>query len=55
MGPNSRSRYRDVEMPPGRYMPKEMREICRELYRPATRFAEAAREGDLHQTPLACH
>lgn len=55
MGPNLLSRYQDVEMRPGRYMPKEMREIGWELHNAATRFAEAARKGDLHQTLLAYH
>ncbi|MGD2138298.1 MAG: hypothetical protein PVF08_08580 [Gammaproteobacteria bacterium] len=47
MGRNLLSKYQDVGMRPGRYMPKEMREIGWELHRAATEFAELARKGEL--------
>jgi hypothetical protein len=50
MGRNLLSKYQDVNMRPGRYMPREMREIGWELHRAATRFAEVAREGNLQKT-----
>lgn len=50
MGRNLLSKYQDVDMRPGRYMPREMREIGWELHRAATRFAEVAREGNLQKT-----
>jgi len=50
MGRNLLSKYQDVDMRPGRYMPREMREIGWELHRAAIRFAEVARGGNLQKT-----
>lgn len=50
MGQSLLSKYQDVDMRPGRYMPKEMREIGWELHNAATQFAKVAREGDLKAT-----
>ena len=55
MGRSLLSKYQDEDMRPGRYMPKEMREIGWELHNAATRFATVARQGDLQKTLLAYH
>jgi hypothetical protein len=55
MGQSLLSKYQDVEMRPGRYMPKEMREIGWELHNAATQFARIARKGNLQETMVAYH
>jgi len=55
MGRSLLSKYQDVDIRPGRYMPKEMREIGWELHNAATQFAKVAREGNLKETLLAYH
>ena len=55
MGRSLLSKYQDEDIRPGRYMPKEMREIGWELHNSATRFAKAAREGNLKETLIAYH
>jgi hypothetical protein len=55
MGKSLLSKYQDQDMRPGRYMPKEMREIGWELHKAASEFAAAARQGDLHKTLVAYH
>jgi hypothetical protein len=55
MGQSLLSKYQDVEMRPGRYMPKEMREIGWELHEAATQFAIVARQGNLQKTMIAYH
>jgi hypothetical protein len=55
MGRSLLSKYQNEEMRPGRYMPKEMREIGWELHNAATRFSITARKGNLSQTLLAYH
>jgi len=55
MGRSLLSKYQDEGMRPGRYMPREMREIGWELHNAATQFAKVARQGDLHKTMLAYH
>ena len=53
MGRSLLSKYQDEEMRPGRYMPKEMREIGWELHNAAAQFVTAARQGNLQKTLLA--
>jgi hypothetical protein len=53
MGRSLLSKYQDEEMRPGRYMPKEMREIGWELHDAATQFVTAARQVNLKKTLLA--
>jgi hypothetical protein len=53
MGRSLLSKYQDEEMRPGRYMPKEMREIGWELHNAAAQFVSAARQGNLQKTLLA--
>jgi len=53
MGRSLLSKYQDEEMRPGRYMPKEMREIGWELHDAAAQFVTAARQGNLQKTLLA--
>jgi len=55
MGRSLLSKYQDQDMRPGRYMPREMREIGWELHKAASEFAKAAREGDLNKTLVAYH
>jgi hypothetical protein len=55
MGRSLLSKYQDEGMRPGRYMPKEMREIGWELHNAATQFAKVAREGNLHEALAAYH
>lgn len=55
MGRSLLSKYQDKDMRPGRYMPKEMREIGWELHKAASEFAQAARQGDLNKTLQAYH
>ena len=55
MGRSLLSKYQDEDMRPGRYMPKEMREIGWELHNAATEFAKVAREGNLEKTLHAYH
>ena len=55
MGRSLLSKYQDEDMRPGRYMPKEMREIGWELHTAATLFAKAARQGNLQKTLQAYH
>jgi hypothetical protein len=55
MGKSLLGKYQDQDMRPGRYMPKEMREIGWELHKAASEFATAARQGDLHKTLVAYH
>ena len=55
MGRSLLSKYQDVDIRPGRYMPKEMREIGWELHNAATQFAKAARRGNLQETLQAYH
>lgn len=55
MGRSLLSKYQDVDIRPGRYMPKEMREIGWELHAAAAQFATAARQGNLQKTLLAYH
>ena len=55
MGRSLLSKYQDVDMRPGHYMPQEMREIGWELHNAATEFAKVAREGKLKKTLLAYH
>jgi hypothetical protein len=50
MGRSLLGKYQDKDMRPGRYMPKEMREIGWELHNSASAFAKAARQGDLNKT-----
>lgn len=50
MGRNLLEKYQDVEMRPGRYMPRAMRKIGWELHDAATEFAWAARKGDMKKT-----
>jgi hypothetical protein len=53
MGRSLLSKYQDQEMRPGKYMPKEMREIGYELHDAAAEFAAAARQGNLQKTLVA--
>jgi hypothetical protein len=53
MGRSLLSKYQDEEMRPGRYMPKEMREIGWELHDAATQFVTAAKQVNLKKTLLA--
>lgn len=53
MGRSLLSKYQDHDMRPGRYMPKEMREIGWELHAAATQFAKVARQGNLQATLVA--
>ena len=55
MGQSLLSKYQDEDMRPGRYMPKEMREIGWELHNAATEFAKVAREGKMKKTLIAYH
>ena len=55
MGRSLLSKYQDEEMRPGRYMPKEMREIGWELHAAAAQFVTAAKHGNLQKTLLAYH
>ena len=55
MGRSLLSKYQDVDMRPGRYMPKEMRKIGWELHNAATEFARVARQGNLQKTMVAYH
>ena len=55
MGRSLLSKYQDVDLRPGRYMPREMRKIGWELHNAATQFAKAARQGDLRKTLQAYH
>lgn len=55
MGKSLLGKYQDQDMRPGRYMPKEMREIGWELHKAASEFTTAARQGDLHKTLVAYH
>ena len=55
MGQSLLSKYQNEDMRPGRYMPKEMREIGWELHNAATQFAKVARQGNLQKTMLAYH
>jgi hypothetical protein len=55
MGRSLLSKYQDEDMRPGRYMPKEMREIGWELHNAASQFAKVARQGNLRKTLLAYH
>jgi len=55
MGRSLLSKYQDQDMRPGRFMPREMREIGWELHKAATEFAKAAREGDLNRALVAYH
>ena len=55
MGRSLLSKYQDEEMRPGRYMPKEMREIGWELHNAATQFGKVARTGNLQETMVAYH
>ena len=55
MGRSLLSKYQDVDIRPGRYMPQAMREIGWELHNAATQFAKVAREGDLKETLRAYH
>ena len=50
MGRNLLEKYQDVEMRPGRYMPRDMRKIGWELHDAATEFAWVARRGDMKKT-----
>jgi len=55
MGRSLLSKYQNQDMRPGRYMPKEMREIGYELHNAAAEFAMVARQGDLQKTMAAYH
>jgi len=55
MGRSLLSKYQDQDMRPGRYMPKEMREIGYELHNAAADFAMVARQGNLQKTMEAYH
>jgi hypothetical protein len=55
MGRSLLSKYQDQDMRPGRYMPKEMRELGWELHKAASEFAAAARQGDMNKTLVAYH
>lgn len=55
MGQSLLSKYQDVDMRPGRYMPKRMREIGWELHEAATQFSKVARQGNLQETMIAYH
>ena len=55
MGRSLLGKYQDQDMRPGRFMPREMREIGWELHKAASEFAKAAREGDLNRTLVAYH
>jgi len=55
MGRSLLSKYQDEDMRPGRFMPKEMREIGWELHNAASQFAKVARQGNLQKTLLAYH
>ena len=55
MGRSLLSKYQNQEMRPGRYMPKEMRELGWELHNAAAEFAKVARQGNLQKTMLAYH
>lgn len=55
MGRSLLSKYQDLGMRPGRYMPKEMREIGWELHNAAIQFAKVAREGNLQKALAAYH
>jgi len=53
MGRSLLSKYQDQEMRPGKYMPKEMREIGWELHNAAAEFSMVARQGNLQKTMTA--
>ena len=55
MGRSLLSKYQDQDMRPGRYMPKEMREIGYELHNAAADFSMVARQGNLQKTMEAYH
>jgi hypothetical protein len=55
MGRSLLSKYQNEGMRPGRYMPKEMREIGYELHAAASQFAKVARQGNLQETLHAYH
>lgn len=55
MGRSLLSKYQNQDMRPGRYMPKEMREIGYELHNAATEFAAVARQGNLQKAMVAYH
>ena len=55
MGRSLLSKYQNQDMRPGRYMPKEMREIGYELHNAAADFAMVARQGNLQKTMEAYH
>ena len=55
MGRSLLSKYQNEGMRPGRYMPKEMREIGYELHNAATQFAKVARQGNLQEALAAYH
>jgi hypothetical protein len=55
MGRSLLSKYQNEGMRPGRYMPKEMREIGWELHAAATQFAKVARQGNLQEALHAYH
>ena len=55
MGRSLLIKYQNEEMRPGRYMPREMREIGWELHNAATEFARVARQGNLQETLHAYH
>ena len=47
MGKSSMGRHRGTGMGPGRFMPREMRNIGRGMHESATELSQAAKEGDL--------
>jgi hypothetical protein len=55
MGRSLLSKYQDVDMRPGRYMPVDMRKIGWELHHAATEFAHVARQGNLQKALVAYH
>ena len=55
MGRSLLSKYQDVDMRPGRYMPVDMRKIGWELHHAAAEFAHVARQGNLQKALLAYH
>jgi len=55
MGRSLLSKYQNEDMRPGRYMPREMREIGWELHNAATQFAKVARQGNLQEVLQAYH
>lgn len=55
MGRSLLSKYQNVGMRPGRYMPREMREIGWELHDAAAQFASVARQGNLQEALQAYH